>query len=108
VDLVATSRGFSWDFGDGARLDAPGPGKPWPETAGAVTHVYEVKSSQAGFATGPLATNPGAGGYPISLKVTFDVRYRLDGGPWQGGLPPIDRLVSSHYPVYEVGSRLVG
>ena len=108
VDLIATPRAFSWDFGDGARVDSTGPGSPWPQTTGAVTHIYEVKSADAGFATGPLASNPGTGGYPIGLSVKFDVRYRLDGGAWQGGLTPIDRSVSSHYPVYEVRSRLVG
>jgi len=108
VDLIATPRGFEWDFGDGGRLDIAGPGRPWPETTGAVIHVYDVKSTDAGFATGAPETNPGAGGYPIGLKVTFDVRYRLDSGAWQGGLPPIDRFVKSHYPVYEVRSRLVG
>ena len=108
VDLVATPRGFGWDFGDGGHADTAGPGTPWPQVSGAVVHVYNLKSADAGFVTGPLATDPGAGGYPIGLKVTFDVRYRLDGGPWQGGLPPLDRSVSTHYPVYEVRARLVG
>lgn len=108
VDLVGTLRAFVWDFGDGTRLTTAGPGSPWPQPAGAITHMYTIKSADAGFATGPLATDPGAGGYPLSLRVTFDVRYRLNGGPWQAGLPPIDRVVSDHYPVYEVRSRLVG
>jgi len=102
IDLIATPRAFSWDFGDGAGLDSTGPGSPWPEATGAVTHIYEVKSADAGFATGPLVSNPGVGGYPIGLTVKFDVRYRLDGGAWQDGLAPIDRSVSSHYPVYVV------
>ncbi len=37
----------------------------WPQLAGAVTHVYRVKSKAAGFATG--AVNRGQGGYPVSL-----------------------------------------
>jgi len=107
VDLVATATSFVWDFGDGGQADSRGPGVPWPQTAGAVVHLYTVKSANAGFPTGPYDTNRGAGGYPIRLTVTFDVRYRIDGGAWQGGLPPIERVVSSHYPVYEVRNRLV-
>ena len=64
VDLAATPVRYRWLHGDGTASTTTKPGKPYPSTE--VTHHYRQPAE---------AVNP-------RVDVTYRVRYRVDGGPW--------------------------
>ncbi|NRQ50489.1 hypothetical protein [Aeromicrobium stalagmiti] len=66
VDLDATPVRYRWVHGDGTTRSTSRPGRPYP--AMDVTHRYR----QA------------ADGVRARVDVTYRVRYRVDGGAWQG------------------------
>ena len=65
VDLVAEPVGYHWIHGDGTTATTSGPGRPYP--AMDVVHRY---------------TTP-ADSVQARVDVTYRVRFRVDGGPWQ-------------------------
>ncbi len=65
VDLVAEPVGYQWIHGDGTTATTSGPGLPYP--AMDVVHRY---------------TTP-ADSVQARVDVTYRVRFRVDGGPWQ-------------------------
>jgi hypothetical protein len=91
IEVEATPSFYRWDFGDGtAPVETASLGRPWPEPDGAVTHAYTKMSE----------------GFPVSVTFVFDVRYRVDGGPWIG-LEPIERAATTPYRVGEVRTVVV-
>lgn len=87
VEIQARVTRYSWSFGDGATVEGTSPGQAYPARS-QVRHTYE--RSSAGMTVG----------YPVEASFTFQVRYRVDGGPWIA-LPGISRTASSSYPVRE-------
>ncbi|MET0468856.1 MAG: hypothetical protein ABWZ87_08950 [Aeromicrobium sp.] len=65
VDLAAEPVGYQWVHGDGTTNATDQPGKPYP--AMDVTHRYEAPADDV----------------QARVDVTYQVRYRVDGGPWQ-------------------------
>jgi hypothetical protein len=65
VDLVAEPVGYHWVHGDGTAATTDNPGRPYP--AMDVVHRY---------------TKP-ADDVQARVDVTYRVRFRVDGGPWQ-------------------------
>lgn len=65
VDLAATPIQYVWIHGDGTAKSTTTPGKPYP--AMDVTHRYRKPSKNV---------RP-------RVDVTYRVRFRVDGGPWQ-------------------------
>ncbi len=64
VDIEATPASFAWTHGDGTTATTSSPGRPYPHLD--VTHRYRE----------PAAT------VRPRVDVTYEVRYRVDGGPW--------------------------
>jgi len=87
VEVRATPTSYRWDFGDGTVITTTSLGVPYPEESD-ITHAYE--RSSAGLPQG----------YPVEVTFTFEVAYRVDGGPWQP-LPGISRTATLAYPVQE-------
>lgn len=87
VEIQARVSRYRWSFGDGTVVEGTSPGSPYPERS-QVRHTYERSSA------GTTA------GYPVEATFTFQVRYRVDGGPWIG-LPGISRNASAAYSVRE-------
>ena len=77
VDLVAEPVRYDWVHGDGSARSTEQPGAPYP--AMDVTHQY---------------TKP-ADDVQAHVDVTYRVRYRVDGGPWQ----TIDQTLVAAGPV---------
>lgn len=65
VDLVAEPVAYRWVHGDGTFATTTEPGRPYP--AMDVVHRYTVP----------------ADGVQARVDVTYRVRFRVDGGPWQ-------------------------
>lgn len=65
VDLVAAPVSYQWVHGDGSVAATDRPGKPYP--AMDVTHRYSSPADDV----------------QARVDVTYQVRYRVDGGPWQ-------------------------
>lgn len=65
VDLVAEPIRYDWVHGDGSTRSTDRPGKPYP--AMDVTHRYTAPADDV----------------QARVDVTYQVRYRVDGGPWQ-------------------------
>jgi len=65
IDLVATPARYTWQHGDGTSHTTSRPGKPYPSKD--VIHRYQ---------------QPAKNLHP-SVDVTYEVRFRVDGGAWQ-------------------------
>ena len=65
VDVVAEPVRYDWVHGDGSARSTDKPGRPYP--AMDVTHRYEAAADDV----------------QARVDVTYQVRYRVDGGPWQ-------------------------
>ncbi|MCW2839551.1 MAG: hypothetical protein JWR55_1034 [Aeromicrobium sp.] len=65
VDLVAEPVSYQWVHGDGTTSTTGQPGRPYP--AMDVTHQYLSPADDV----------------QARVDVTYQVRYRVDGGPWQ-------------------------
>lgn len=65
VDLQASPIAYTWIHGDGSRTNTTRPGRPYPDLQ--VTHRYR---------------EPAAVVRP-HVDVTYEVRYRVDGGAWE-------------------------
>jgi hypothetical protein len=90
VTVEATPATTDWDFGDGTVGRDLGIGAP-PPAPTTVTHVYEVRSRPT---------------YRVRALMRLDVRWRLDGGPWQA-LAPVVRTAVLDYPVVSSRAALV-
>lgn len=66
VDIEATPASFQWTHGDGTTRTTTQPGRPYPALD--VTHRY---------------TQP-ADAVQTRVDVAYQVRFRVDDGPWQG------------------------
>lgn len=64
VDLVAAPVSYLWVHGDGTTATSTAPGRPYPNKD--VTHRYRVPADDV----------------QPRVDVTYQVRYRVDGGPW--------------------------
>lgn len=65
VEIEATPSEFRWDYGDGATETTTIAGRPYPATD--ITHTW---------------TDAHRTFHP-SVDVTYQIRYRIDGGGWQ-------------------------
>ncbi len=65
VDLEASPTSYTWHHGDGTTQTTTIPGAPYP--AKDITHRY---------------TRP-AKDVRLRVDATYEVRFRIDGGPWQ-------------------------
>lgn len=101
VDLREIPTRYAWDFGDNrtaqaghpsafATSDGLGHAYTDPYTPSSVQHKY-VQSSLTFF---------DAGGFPISLRITWDAAFRVNGGSWQG-LNPVTGTFDSRHQVRE-------
>ncbi len=64
VDIEATPASFAWTHGDGTTATTGSPGRPYPHLD--VTHRYRAPAA---------VVRP-------RVDVTYEVRYRVDGGAW--------------------------
>lgn len=94
VEVEITPTSYRWSFGDGATLTTTSLGQPYPQVSD-IRHTYEQSSLSAG------------GAFPVTVEISFSVRYRVDGGPWQP-LDPITRSFTAAYPVQQLQSILTG
>lgn len=90
VDVEAVAASVSWDFGDGTTAPGRDLGQA-PPARSSVVHTYERRSRPT---------------FTVRALVRLDVRWRLDGGPWQD-LDPIARTGVLAYPVVESRAALV-
>ncbi|KAA1376089.1 hypothetical protein [Aeromicrobium fastidiosum] len=65
VDLVAEPESYQWVHGDGTTATTTRPGRPYPATD--VVHRYDEPADDL----------------QARVDVTYRVRFRVDGGPWQ-------------------------
>ncbi len=94
VEVEITPTSYRWSFGDGAMMSTASLGRPYPEVSD-IRHTYEQSSLGAG------------GAFPVTVEISFSVRYRVDGGAWQP-LDPITRSFTEAYPVQQLQSILTG
>jgi hypothetical protein len=92
VEVEITPTGTQWSFGDGAVLETSSLGQPYP-TESDLRHTYEQSSQIAG------------GTFTVQLDITFDARYRVNGGPWLP-LAPVMQTFTRDYPVQQLQSVL--
>jgi len=83
VDLVATPTSYTWHHGDGTSRSTSKPGRPYP--AFDVTHRYRRAAD---------VVRP-------SVDVTYQVRYRVDGGAWT----TISQTITAPGPAAELEVR---
>jgi hypothetical protein len=67
VDVDVVSDAYAWHWGDSATTTTSTPGAPYPSTD--VTHTYR----RATRGDAPMV---------LSVDVTYQARYRVDGGDW--------------------------
>ena len=91
VEVEAVPASVQWSFGDGAPAQAGTLGRAAPARSD-VVHTYERRSS-----SGPMS---------VVASVRLDVRFRVNGGPWEG-LDPVLRRATRAYPVAESRAALV-
>lgn len=65
VELEASPTSYTWHHGDGTSQRTTTPGAPYPSKD--VVHRYERPST----------------GVTLRVDATYQVRFRVDGGPWQ-------------------------
>lgn len=65
VQLEAAATSYTWHHGDGTTQQTSTPGAPYPSKD--VVHRYERPAHDV----------------RLSVDVTYEVRFRVDGGPWQ-------------------------
>jgi len=94
VEVEIRPTGYRWSFGDGAALEADSLGEAYPQESD-IRHIYQQSSLTDG------------GAFRVTVRITFSVRYRVDGGPWEP-LGPITRSFSAAYPVQQLQSILTG
>jgi hypothetical protein len=86
VTVEAALRDVVWDFGDGTPPVHAGLGEAWPRRS-SVRHNYADRSP--------------VGGYPVTVRVTLDPTYSVDGGA-SVSLTPIVLTFTRPYEVREV------
>lgn len=91
VEVEARPAAVQWDFGDGSGPITGTLGAAAPARSD-ITHVYEQRTRAVPFT--------------VHATVRLDVRWRLNGGPWQD-LAPVTRVASRSYPVAESRAALV-
>jgi hypothetical protein len=91
VEVEARPVGATWDFGDGTAPQRGSLGQAGPARS-EVRHGFDRRSADTGFA--------------VRAIVRLDVRWRLNGGPWQP-LAPVLRVASRPYAVVESRAALV-
>ena len=89
VEVEVVPREYRWAFGDGGSLATTSPGQPYPAMSD-VQHVYETAAPA---------------GAVLELEVTWDARYRVNGGAWSP-LGPVSRRYMQRYPVAQLQSVL--
>jgi hypothetical protein len=91
VEVEAAPAAVRWDFGDGSPVQPGSLGVAAPSRSD-VVHTYERRST----------------GRPMGIRasVRLDVRYRVDGAPWEA-LDPVFRTAVRAYPVVESRAALV-
>jgi len=94
VEVEIRPTGYRWSFGDGAALETDSVGEAYPQVSD-IRHTYQQSSVEDG------------GAFRVTVRITFSVRYRVDGGPWEP-LDPITRSFSAAYPVQQLQSILTG
>jgi len=94
VDVEVGPTGYRWSFGDGEALETDSLGEAYPQESD-IRHTYQQSS---------LADD---GAFRVTVRITFSVRYRVDGGPWEP-LDPITRSFSAAYAVQQLQSILTG
>jgi hypothetical protein len=67
VDVEISPIAYEWRWGDGSLTTTTTPGRPYPSTE--VTHTYRHATR-------------GASRLQLSVAVTYQARYRVDGGDW--------------------------
>jgi hypothetical protein len=67
VDVTITPSSYTWHWGDRTTTTTTEPGEPYPSDD--VTHTY-------------VHATHGAHSRSLSVDVTYQVRYRVDGGTW--------------------------
>ena len=92
VEVEITLAGTRWSFGDGAMVETSSLGQPYPAESD-LRHTYEQSSQIAG------------GTFTVHLDITFDARYRVNGGPWLP-LAPVVQTFTRDYPVQQLQSVL--
>lgn len=68
VKIRATPTSYKWNFGDGTTQTTNTPGAPHPNAL--VTHKYKDRHAEGGAVK-------------VSVTVTYDTWYKLQGLPWQ-------------------------
>ena len=94
VLVMITPASYRWSFGDGGILYTGSVGRRYPAPSD-IQHNYQRSSLSAG------------GIYWVTLQVTFNASYRVNGGP-SIPLAPIVRTYSRAYPVQQLQSVLTG
>lgn len=94
IEVEITPSSYRWTFGDGATLETLSLGQRYP-TPSDITHTYERSSLDAG------------GTFEVQLDITFDARYRVNGGAWLP-LAPVVQSYTRAYPVQQLQSVLTG
>ena len=92
VEVEITPVRYAWSWGDGGALTTVSRGLAYPRES-PIRHTYERSSLQAG------------GSYSVSLQITWEARYRENGGSWL----PLEPIASGHsrsYPVRQLQSVL--
>jgi hypothetical protein len=91
VEVEAVPATVSWDFGDDSGVRSGTLGQAAP-TRSDVFHTYERSSRD-----GPIL---------VRASIRLDVRFRVDGEPWEA-LDPVFRVGTRAYPVVESRAALV-
>ena len=111
IEIRATPRSFTWDFGDGsAVVTTTSVGQAYPAVSD-IRHTYDVRSDRS-----PDAVN---GRYQVTVTASFDVSFRvvvpgvnLPTSGWTTfaslGYQPIGSSAALSYKVDEVRSVLTG
>jgi hypothetical protein len=94
VEVEVRPTGYRWSFGDGEALETDSLGEAYPQESD-IRHTYQQSSLADG------------GAFQVTVRITFSVRYRVDGGPWEP-LDPITRSFSAAYRVQQLQSILTG
>jgi hypothetical protein len=94
IEVEITPSSYGWSFGDGVTLETLSLGRPYPAESD-IDHTYERSSLEAG------------GTFRVRLDITFQARYRVNGGAWLP-LAPVVQSYTRAYPVQQLQSVLTG